>query len=180
MKKKTSEVAKRYAIALLELAQEQNALQQVVDETKAIEPYLPLISDVLVSPIFSDENKNELLNVLMGQLKVGSTVGNCLRLILKNRRFALMPQILKNFYAMVDDVSGVSRGTLLSARTLDPDTITEFEAALSARIGKKVFLTPSVEESLRAGYVVEVSGTVIDASLKTRLKSLRDSLSRGV
>ncbi len=180
MKKNASEIAKRYAIALFELAKEQNALEDIVKETRSIEPYLPVVSDVLVSPIFSDSNKTDLLNVLLGSLKVGPTLGNALRLALRNRRFGVVPYIFKEFLEMVDNSMGIARGTLTAARALDVGKLAEFEAALSAHTGKKVQLVSRVEESLRAGYVVEVEGTVIDASLKTRLKNLRESLSRGV
>jgi F-type H+-transporting ATPase subunit delta len=180
MKKNASEVAKRYAIALFELAKEQNSLEKIVEEAHSLQPFLPVVSNVLVSPIFSDDNKKELLNTLIGLLKIGSTLGNTLRLVLRNRRFGMLPNIFKMFFEMVDSSMGISRGTLTSARTLDAAKLAEFEAALSAHTGKKVQLVARVEESLRAGYVVEVEGTVIDASLKTRLKNLRESLSRGV
>ena len=180
MKKSASEVAKRYAAALFELGQEQNDLAKRVDEARLVEPYLPIVMDVFVSPVFLDVNKTELLNVFISSLKLRQTFGNSLRLILRNKRFGLMPKILKEFFAMVDDSMGITRGALVSARAVDAARIEEFESALSAHIGKKVYLVARVEESLRAGYVVEVDGTVIDASLKTRLKNLRESLSRGV
>lgn len=180
MKKSASEVSKRYALALFELAQEQNILSAVLEEVRAIEPFLPVVQEVLVSPVYADENKNELLSTLLGALKVKPVLGNTLRLVLRNGRFGVVANIFRDFYVLVDESMGVSRGSLASARPIDASRLAEFENALSAQTGKKVHLATRVDESLRAGYVVEIDGMLIDASLKTRLKNLRESLSRGV
>lgn len=180
MKVKAGEVAKRYSVALVDLAQEQNALVDVLEELRLVLGVFPVVGEVLASPIYSESDKLELMNSMIDAFKLRPIVGNALKLIQLNRRFRFFPNIVAEYQARIDDIMGIVRASVVSARPLDPQKISEFERALSTRLGKKVFLAPRIDESLRAGFVVEVDGAVVDASLKMRLKNLRESLSRGV
>ncbi len=179
-KAKAGEVAKRYSVALVELAQEQNAMVDVLEELRMVLGVFPVVGDVFTSPIYSESNKSELMNTMIDAFKLRPMVGNTLKLIQLNGRFRFFPNIVSEYQARVDEIMGIVRASVVSARPLDPQKIAEFERALSVRLGKKVFLAPRIDEGLRAGFVVEVDGAVVDASLKMRLKNLRESLSRGV
>jgi F-type H+-transporting ATPase subunit delta len=180
MKTNATEVAKRYGVALVELAQEQNALVDVLEELRMVQAVFPVVEEVLSSPIYNEANKQDLLSFMIDVLKLRPMVGNCLKLVLRNGRFRFFPAIVSEYQTRIDAIMGVVRASVVAARPIDPKKLGEFEQALSAHLGKKVFLAPRVDEGLKAGYVVEVGGAVIDASLKMRLKNLRETLSRGV
>lgn len=180
MKKNAAEIARRYATALVELAQEEGAIVDLLEEVRKVQTYTPVVMDVFTSPEYSDEERQALLATFAELLKLRPLMVRTLGLILKNRRFVLVPLVMHAYQEKVDGIMGICRATIASARPVEPGVIVEFEQALSKHLGKKVHLVPKVEEDLRAGYVLRVGNSIVDASLKTRLRTLRESMSRGV
>ncbi len=63
-----------------------------------------------------------------------------------------------------------------SARPLDGATETEIRRALERRTGRSVIMTTEVDPTLLGGIVAQVSGLVLDGSLRARLDALRSKI----
>ena len=75
---------------------------------------------------------------------------------------------------------GIARVELVTAHVVSVEEARQFEQALQQSLNKKIVLSQKVDESLKAGYLVRIGNTIVDASLKTRLQGLKEALSQGV
>lgn len=172
-----TQIARRYAVALFELSVESGTVAQVAEEAKTILGYLnENVRDVFKSPIYSEGEKQALIDTLVSSAKLSQTTGNFLRQLGANRRLSLTSEALTEYLAKADEYAGIQRVEVFSAKQLTAQDLGEFESKLAQVLGKKVIVTPVVDESLKAGYIVKVGNTIIDSSLKSRLTSLKSSL----
>jgi len=171
-------VARRYARALFDLAQEKGVTEQVDNElqlvTKMIETdgYLrAIMNDVLISPA----KKHNLIEKLFGG-KVSPLVLNFLNVVVRKRREANLPEIYRAFLDLANEARGVVEVEVRSAFTLPEETIQTLETKLVSRLGKRVKFQTQVAPELIGGLVVRVGDTLMDGSIKTRLRRMHERL----
>lgn len=180
-KANSGEIARRYARALFELVVERGLAVEVLHQLGNFLKVMDKdVFEALCGPLYEESEKERVLETAVESLGMNALLANTLRVMLRNRRFELVHEMYQAFRERVDQHMGVLRATLVSARPVDVQTVEQFEEALSQGLGKKVFLVPAVEESLVAGYMIRVGNTVVDATLGTRLRRLRDSVGQGV
>ena len=75
---------------------------------------------------------------------------------------------------MYQTAMAASTAEVVSAVPLTEEEIHRLTATLSARMGRTVTLTCTVDESLLGGMVVRVDGKVLDGSLRSRLHAVKD------
>ena len=92
-------------------------------------------------------------------------------------RFAWAPQVVQAFTERADRQAGRVRARISAARPLSPALIQEITASLAKATGRDVVVTTAQDPSLLAGLVVELGGTVYDASLRSRLNQIEHALS---
>jgi F-type H+-transporting ATPase subunit delta len=89
-------------------------------------------------------------------------------------------EILGEFLSQTDIRLGVCRAELITARPVSQAQASEFEVHLGKCLNKKTILSSRIDTTLKAGYIVKIGNTLIDASLKTKLSRLKDTLIQGV
>jgi len=169
-------VAGRYATALFELAQEGRALDAVAGDlerlVKAIETSAEL--DRLVrSPIVSREVQAKAVNAVIQRLGCGDLTRKLVGLCARKRRLAALPGIAKAFKARLAHHRGETFAEVVSAEALKPQELAAVKAELAKKAGREVSLVASVDPALIGGLVVKLGARMYDASLRTRLQSLK-------
>lgn len=181
MMKSSGQITRRYASALFELASESGKLAQIRDEVAGLNAALTAETvTFFASPRYKDEAKTEVLDLLQKQVKIDETLSRFLRVVLENKRIALVKQILSAFLSRADDQLGIARAEIISAAELDAQELNKFKELLTSALKKKVEITQKVDPTLKAGSIVKLGNTIVDASLRTRLANLKESLSVGV
>lgn len=173
-----SEVANRYAKALFEVTEEAKQSDQVLHEMRALGEALGPKGEVrsfLNSPIVSHHDKAKALAALKG--KLSSTVDQLLSVLNEKDRLEFVAQIAEAFEALIDAKHGVTRGTVRSAATLDPEQRKSLEETVRKVTGKQVILKFEVDPSLMGGLVAKVGGWTFDDSLTTHLSTMKEGLS---
>lgn len=176
---KGTKSASRYARALLELAIENNKLEVISSDIKAL---LAAHADTrefqlfLDSPVINSDKKNLIFKELFGQFDTITT--SFVSLIIKNRRENILAAIASSFEEQMKAHLGIIPMTLFSASPLDAAT----KAAIVSKVQASVSGTLEVEEktdaSLLGGFVVQMGHTRIDASVSNQLNNLKQRLSR--
>lgn len=171
-------VARRYARALFDLAQEKGQLDQVDREMELVakmiegDGYLQAImNDVLISP----SKKHNLIEKLFGG-KVSALVLNFLFLVVRKRREAHIPEMYRAFLDLANEARGVVEVEVRSAVELPEETIKTLEGKLVSKLGKRVKFQTQVAPELIGGLVVRVGDTLMDGSIRTRLRRMRERL----
>jgi ATP synthase F1 delta subunit len=108
--------------------------------------------------------------------KIDEHLLNFLYVLIDKRRIGQFDGIRKQFEKLCDQRDGVSRGKVVSAVPLTKEQISEIEDQAGKLFRKKVSLKNETDASLIGGVKLYLDGKLIDASIKTRLKELREYL----
>jgi F-type H+-transporting ATPase subunit delta len=181
-------IARPYAQAVFEVAQENNALAEL-SESLMVGKTLVSNEQVvafLARPSLSDDQRLEFLQGLfektVGEGSVfagGSDHGtNFFKLLLENRRVAVLPEIADQFEALKAKIENKVDVTVTSASPISDKQKDEISTALRARLGRDVSIETEIDENLIGGAVIRAGDVVIDGSLRARLEGLANALTK--
>lgn len=176
---KNTKVAIRYAKALLELAIDQkkvdsvlgdmNFLLQTSNETKDFEL-------LIASPIVNASKKIEIFEKVFESFEEETL--SFVKLITKNGRENLLPEIAQAFDAQVKEYRGIVPITLTSAVALGDKTKEAILAKVQTLVKGQLEVEEKIDESLIGGFMVRMGDTQIDASVASQLNNLKQRLTR--
>jgi len=184
-----SRKARRYAEAVFSLAVEQGVESALVDALERLAGTMaaaPELGQVLAHRDIPQERKLELARqaalpaVEEGeQAALPAVFEPFLRLVMSNNRVALLPEVAAALREMLDEREGVVRATVTTAVPLLKAEREMITAKLEALTGaKSVVLDTKVTKDVVGGVVIHVGDQVIDASVRTYLDTVRDTLRR--
>lgn len=173
-----SKIARRYSIALYELAEEENKFAEYRSEVKSLIEVWdenPELRDFLSNQLVSKEEKSEFLDsVFRG--KIGDYVLNFLKIIVDKGRAAYLEEILKDFDALGNEKLNIKEGTLYTAHDLTKDQVKLVEQSIGKKLGNEVHLRVVKEPDLIAGIKVVVNDKIFDNSIMYKLTELKNTL----
>jgi F-type H+-transporting ATPase subunit delta len=85
----------------------------------------------------------------------------------------LLPEIQQAFEAKLDELQGVARADVISARELSERERKQLRTVLERLSGRRVEANYELDPRLIAGAVVRVGSTIYDGSVRTQLERLR-------
>ena len=171
--------AERYSLALFELSEENDLLNQT--EVQAL-TLLNLInqsddfSNFIKDPTINQEDLSNVINKIMEQNKFDTLFKNFLNFLVQKRRFFFVEHILKSFIETCSKKRGELKAELRSAKNLSSDEITKIIELLTKNFRSKIKLNYKYDESLIGGLVVQVGSTMIDTSIKNKLKQIENRM----
>lgn len=172
-------IAKRYARAIADVAIARGETEKVKDELKRFaEIFAPgsPAHRALTAPNVPKAEKRAALEAVLWRAKPLETTANALRVLLKNRRFGHLAEILEAFEEEIDRRRGFVPAKIETARDLDDSLRREVIAALEKASGYRLRPVWKPAPELIGGFRANVAGTVFDASVKGRLEALRERL----
>ena len=101
---------------------------------------------------------------------------NLVRTVIDNGRFAALPEIARQFQALVDAQSGTSQATVESAFPLDAAQTAEVKAVMERRFLRNLDVHVVVQPELIGGVRVVVGDEVLDTSIRARLEQMKAAL----
>ena len=178
---KTSDAGQRYAKALFDLASETGALRAVEADIKSLTSAYADSADLrrlLASPAFSAADKAKGLNAIAAKAKFHAVTVKFLGLLAANGRSADLPLAMNAFRALAAKARGAVSAEVTSAAPLTAAQAKGVAAALRTALGKDPEITTRVDPALLGGLKVRVGSRLFDASLKSKLDSLKFALKR--
>ena len=179
--KKSPQVAKNYAQALIELAGNDLTVQETfLSEIKAVNESINQVKNanqIFENPEISKDEKKSLLRKLF-QGKLNAKVLNLLLLLIDKQRFNLLSEIQNELLKLVNKNKGIIIAKVSSASELDANTIQALKQKLENILGKneKVTIESKVEPALLGGVKVTINDLVYDGSIKGKLENLKRRL----
>jgi F-type H+-transporting ATPase subunit delta len=171
--------ANRYSLALYELANENNVLVQVEDQSSLI---LNLItsskdfSSLIKDPTNNQEDLLKVINIISDNNKFENLLKNFLCFLISKRRFFYVNQILKSFIETCSKKRGELKAELKSAKELSSAEISKITDELTKNFSSKIKLNYKYDESLIGGLVVQVESTMVDTSIKNKLQQIENKM----
>ena len=170
-------IARPYAKAAFAVARERHALAAW---SKTLQIAAALVADERVDALITSPNvsADQLVDLFSNLSGTGpdDEVRNFVRLLAKNRRLALLPDIAAHFEILRSEVENTAAVEVTSAIALSAEQQAKLAVALKTRLQRDVVMTTSVDPSLIGGAVIRSGDLVIDGSLKGRLARLRTEL----
>jgi F-type H+-transporting ATPase subunit delta len=171
-----SGVARRYASALFELAQENRSIDAVARDLDAFERLIDESADLrrlIKSPVFTADEQVNAVGAILERAGVGGLAGNFIRLVASKRRLFSLPEMIKAFRVLVAEAKGIVPAEVRLAEEPSPKVLDDIEAALREVAKAEVALDVKIDPSLIGGLVVRLGHRMVDASLRTKLNAIR-------
>ena len=168
-------IARNYADALLTLArkgEDPHGWGRMARElAESVERDVKL-RRFLESPRLSADRKNAVLAKAL-QDRFPRLLVRFLQTLIANGRQMLLPQIVTQYYDLLDEAEGRVHARVTVARAQSAEAEAAMTAQLSRALGKQVVSHVSVNPAILGGVVVKVGDTVMDGSVRRRLSTLR-------
>ena len=171
--------AERYSLALYELSEESNLLNQIEDQSSSV---LNLINQsnefcyLIKDPTIKQEDLLNIINKIVEYYKFDNLFKNFLNFLIKKRRFFFIENILKSFIEICSRKRGELKAELKSAKELSSDEIKKITDELTRNFSSKIKLNYKHDESLIGGLVVQVGSTMVDTSIKNKLQQIENRM----
>jgi F-type H+-transporting ATPase subunit delta len=169
----------RYAIALFELANEQEQLDAVGNSLAALKQALAESEDfraLTTSPLIGRDAAMRAVAAAAEALRLDPITTNFLGVLARNRRLPQLGNVIRAFETLAARHRGEIRAQVTSAHPLDEDQIEALRKNLRARFGTDIAIDPSVDPAILGGLVVKVGSRMIDGSIRTKLNNLAHAM----
>lgn len=173
-------VASRYVKSLLGLAVEQGVLEAVHADMQLFDKICHSNRDfvlMLKSPIIRHEKKKEVLKKLFSG-KIHVLTMSIIDILTSKNREPLLPAIATEFHNAYNVYKGIGKASVISTVPVDDKLRAELESIVKKLSNmKQVELEEKVDKDLIGGFILNVGDRQIDASIKNKLKNLKNKFS---
>lgn len=173
-------IASRYASALFDLALDQSIDEELLNHIKVIQSLLednPGFIALLGKSQLSKAEKKSLLNDVFPFGHV--YILNTLNILVDRHRSFLMLEVLKGYRHLYNQHHSILEGIAYTVTPLSLSELHELETNLALKENCRVELSNRLDPRLIKGIKIRFNDKVIDASMKSRLENLRESLIEG-
>ncbi|GEN74724.1 ATP synthase F1 subunit delta [Chryseobacterium hagamense] len=171
----TSKVAKRYAQGLLDFTNESGQTATVFSEMKDVVKLMKESADLnkfFLTPYIDSKKKVEVAGQIFKGLSQSSQ--NLITLVIRHGRENQLKNIAQEFINKVEDINGVQRVTLTTATQLSKENLEQILRTSNLVNLKTNFdLQVNVKPEILGGYILRVGDQQIDASVKSKLNSIK-------
>jgi F-type H+-transporting ATPase subunit delta len=166
------QAAKRYAQAALELGIENGDIETWRQD---LEDLATVLSESDAANYFADTRVpiEDRLKSAERVLDVSPMSLNLARVLVSRGRSRIARQVANAFSRLADAHHGIEHAKVITAVELPGDRLRAIEARLSQSLGKSVRATSVVDPSIIGGILIRVGDSLVDGSVRTRLKRLR-------
>ena len=180
---KPDALARVYASSLFELAEKQggqNASEEILGE---LEDILELaradaqFSEFLSSRVLSSDKRADAIKSILTGRASDLTVRFMLVLNEKSR-LTHLPAIVSAYDQLVQERFGRIEVDVFTASPIASDELSLVRDRLRAALGKEAIVHPYTDESMIGGIKLRIGDRLIDGSVSTRLRQLRENLTR--
>ena len=174
-------VGARYAQALFDLANDEKQVGAIEADLNSLRKALADSRELRVligSPTFSSEDKAKGLVGVGASGKFNMTTLKFLGLLASNGRAAALSAVIDGYARLSAAARGAVSAEVVTAVALTAPQAKGVQAALRQSLGKDPEITTRVDPALLGGIKVKVGSRLFDASLRSKLDSLKFALKR--
>jgi F-type H+-transporting ATPase subunit delta len=171
-------VAKRYAKALFELANEKGIASKVESQLKEVAAVIAANDDfnaVLNHPNIDAGKKRDLLKVVFGP-HVDETVLNALYLLVDRKRETIVSAFVTAYVQIAQAALGQATAVVTSAKPLTNAQTQAIANQLKSVTGKTIVVEAKTDAKLIGGLTIQVNGTLYDGSISGQLERLQHAM----
>ncbi|WP_018754698.1 F0F1 ATP synthase subunit delta [Paenibacillus terrigena] len=171
-------VAKRYAKALFEVAQQNNNIAQVEEDLKAVVAAIDGNVDItrfLNAPNIDLSVKVDVIHKAV-EGKLAEAVISLISVLIKNSRQDTLGAVLQAYIKVAGEALGQDDAVVVSAYALSTPEIELVAGHFGKIVNKKIRVQNVVDKSIIGGIQVRIGDRLYDGSLSGKLARLEKSL----
>lgn len=167
-------LAQRYAKSLVDLSMELNQFDEVHNDILLLQQIIGASREFVVmlnSPIIKADKKYKIISAVI-KGKVSTLSQTFLKLLCNKNREANLPGIVTSFLEQYNQINNLHNAKLTTASPLSEKMVHAFVSKIKTSSSiENLTLETKVDEKLIGGFVLEMDGKLIDASI---LRDLND------
>ena len=172
-------IAKRYASALVELAEEKRAVAAIKNDMAAFVGAVdaqPAMHKLFTSPVFTPDNKKAVIQELAGTLKMQPTTRRFIEHLAETGRIRYVKDVYEAFLEIIAERQNRAAVRLTTAVSINSGDLADIKKKLEALTGKQVDIDSQVDPSLIGGARARIGSVIYDGTIKNQLNKMRNQL----
>lgn len=169
-------LAGRYAKSLIDLAEELNQVDVVCTDMKFVQSICksnPDFVSVLRSPIIKPGTKEKIIeSITTGRVNI--TTSSFIRLLVRKGRETNLPEIANAYIEQFNTLRNIHQLKITTAIPISDDLKNDIVGSVKSSTSfQNIEVETVIKEELIGGYVLEMEGALIDASILKDLKDIK-------
>jgi F-type H+-transporting ATPase subunit delta len=173
-------LAERYAKSLVDLAQELKQLDVICDDMRLLGEICSKSRDfvlMLKSPIIHADKKYAIISRIT-EGKISKTTQIFIKLLCNKNRESNFPEIITSFIDQYNSIKGIHKVKLTTAIPVSDEVKNSFIQQIEQSTSfKHIELEDIVKPSLIGGFMLEMEGKLVDASIQRYLNDVKKQFS---
>lgn len=172
-------IAKRYAKALVQLAEEKKSVDQTRADLDAFVGAVdsqPAMQKLFASPVFTPENKKSVIKELAGKLGMQATTQRFVEHLAETGRIRYIRDVHEAFLEILALRQNRAMARLTTATPINNGDMADIKKKLEILTGKQVDIDSKVDASLIGGAKAQIGSTIYDGTIKNQLNKMRMKL----
>jgi F-type H+-transporting ATPase subunit delta len=172
-------IAKRYAKALVELAEENKAVDKIKGDLAAFVEAVDsqsAMQKLFSSPVFTPENKKAVIRELAGKLNMQQTTQRFVEHLADKGRIRYVKDVYAAFLDILAERQNRATVQLTTAVSVNNGDLADIKKKLETLTGKQVDIDANVDASLIGGARARIGSVIYDGTIKNQLNKMRGLL----
>lgn len=176
-------VAKRWASALMELANEDENIskEDILDDLKEISQTIDSseeLKSVINNPSISTEEKQIVLCKLF-QNNIMPIVYNFLFTLNLRKRVGIIASIAEEFQKELEKLKNMTHVKVTSAKELSEERKEDIKHRIAEKLSKDIIVDWDVDSDIIAGLIMNIDETIVDNSIRHKLDDFNNMIVKG-
>ena len=174
--------AKRYAKAVLLKASDTNTAQVVFEDMQSISATISNsneLKEMLVSPVFNDEDKKEALHKIF--TKQTDNTKSLISTLVTNKRASMLGDVATSYIELYKESQGIKVARVTTAVALSSELKEKVLVKVKELTGSdKITLESTIDESIIGGFILRIGDLQYNASIANSLAKIKREFSKSV
>ena len=175
----SSKLINRYAIALLEIAEEKNMAEKIYLNARQ---FIGLCNEnrsfyhLLKNPVFLGKVKFFLIKEILAG-KFDELFISFIRIVMNHNREILLKEIFTDFIKLYKKSQGIIEAEVITAAPVEEEVIKAFSEQIIRLSGyPKVELTNIINKNIIGGFILKFDNKLLDISVAEKLKQAKKQI----
>lgn len=175
-------VSRRYAKALIVIGKDDGMAESYMNELSAFTNLVngnAALAQAIMNPLYAREDRRNVLLAVIKKAGMSQIMSAFVALLFDKGRIQFLDEINAAYSRLFDDLKNIARASVYAAGDLSSDALEKIKSGLVKITGKEVIVEFHREPDLIGGIITRIGDLVLDGSIKTQLRNLRESIKRG-
>ena len=175
-------IAKRYAKALFNLAQDDGKVEeygQELDGFVRLSGELPDLANAIENPLYTEAARKSVFHSVAGKIGLSPILKSFINLLIEKKRVQNISEIGDYYHKLIDEHANIARAQITAATQLDDKVIQEIAKTLETMTGKQIVVEFQQDANLIGGIVAQIGDVVLDGSVRRQLLNFKETMKRG-